>query len=93
MLMVSWIGRQQGPGFHERYFQLKKFSNKQREEWVKRNVPAYIAFGTVAVLLQMIPAAGILFLFTNTVGAALWAIEMEKKGVAPPKGDEGKKEL
>tara|TARA_R110002003_G_scaffold122_2_gene11035 strand:- start:749 stop:922 length:174 start_codon:yes stop_codon:yes gene_type:complete len=30
-----------------------------------------------AVLLELVPIAGIFFAFTNTVGAALWAADME----------------
>lgn len=37
------------------------------------------SFGVPAVLLEMVPIAGILFSFTNTVGAALWAADMETR--------------
>jgi hypothetical protein len=36
------------------------------------------SFGVPAVLLELVPLAGIFFSFTNTVGAALWAADMEK---------------
>lgn len=36
------------------------------------------SFGVAATLLEMVPVASILFSFTNTVGAALWAADMEK---------------
>ena len=36
------------------------------------------SFGVAAVLLELVPVASILFAFTNTVGAALWAADMEK---------------
>lgn len=37
------------------------------------------SFGTVAMVLQLVPIVSILFSYTNTVGAALWAVDMEKK--------------
>lgn len=37
-------------------------------------------FGAVALGLQLIPFVGMVFGFTSTVGAALWASELEKKG-------------
>lgn len=37
------------------------------------------SFGVPAVLLELVPIAGIFFAFTNTVGAALWAADMEEK--------------
>ena len=40
------------------------------------------SFGVAAVLLELIPIASILFAFTNTVGAALWAADLEKGEVS-----------
>lgn len=71
-------GRKQGPTYHSRYFQLKKFSGGEKERFVEERKPAYLSFGTVAMLLQLVPAANIFFLYTTTVGAALWAADMEK---------------
>jgi len=40
----------------------------------------------------MVPIAGILFAFTNTCGAALWAADMERKqGTAPALREQAKK--
>ena len=44
----------------------------------------------------MVPVASILFAFTNTVGAALWAADIEKgnvtkEGTAPGLKEQGKK--
>lgn len=39
-------------------------------------------FGVAAVLLELIPVASIFFAFTNTVGAALWAADLEKGDVS-----------
>ncbi len=44
----------------------------------------YVRFGMSAVLLEMIPFAGLIFTFTNTVGAALWAADIEKKSSTAP---------
>lgn len=45
----------------------------------------YPSFGVVAVLLELVPVASILFAFTNTVGAALWASDMERSDTTAPK--------
>jgi len=56
------------------------------KEWVEKNKGAYIGFGTASQLFEMIPVASIFFTFTNHVGAALWAVDIEKgKKVAPEK--------
>ena len=54
------------------------------------------SFGVAAVLLELVPVASILFAFTNTVGAALWAADMEKgnvtaDGTAPQLREKAKK--
>jgi len=77
VLFVLIQGRTRGHSVHTRYFQLKKWSNREKQEWLKENTAPYTAFGTVATLLELIPFASILFSFTNTVGAALWAADIE----------------
>ena len=37
------------------------------------------SFGTVALILQLIPPFSMLFLMTTASGAALWAAELEQK--------------
>lgn len=54
------------------------------------------SFGIAAVLLELIPIASIFFAFTNTVGAALWAADIEKgnvtnEGTAPHLREQAKK--
>ncbi|RAL63314.1 hypothetical protein DID88_004390 [Monilinia fructigena] len=77
VIFVGLQGRQRGEGVHSRYFQLKGWSGAQKEAWLKEHSGAYTSFGTVATLLELVPIASILFSFTNTVGAALWAADIE----------------
>ncbi|KAL2183444.1 hypothetical protein L209DRAFT_759044 [Thermothelomyces heterothallicus CBS 203.75] len=72
-------GRSRGESVHDRYFQLKGWTSSKRSKWLKDHKGPYTAFGTVATLLEMIPVASIVFSFTNTVGAALWAADIEAK--------------
>jgi len=67
-----------GPAQHARYFQLKGFSDTERSDFVKKNQGGYVGFGLSCVLLNLIPVANIVFAFTHTVGAALWAAKLEK---------------
>ncbi|KFZ11384.1 hypothetical protein V502_07576 [Pseudogymnoascus sp. VKM F-4520 (FW-2644)] len=71
-------GKGRGTYAHTRYFQLKKMSASSQNEFVQKNAGPYTAFGIVASLLEMVPIASIFFSFTNTVGAALWASDIEK---------------
>lgn len=48
------------------------------------------------MLLELVPVAGIFFAFSNTVGAALWAADLEKgevdeKGTSPALREQAKK--
>ncbi|KAK2590897.1 hypothetical protein QQS21_011421 [Conoideocrella luteorostrata] len=70
--------RTRGTTVHGRYFQLKKWTTSQKQEWLQKHTGAYTAFGVVATLLEMIPVANIFFTYTNTVGAALWAADIEE---------------
>jgi len=80
VMFILLQGKRSGPSAHHRYFQLKGMNKQRQEEWVEKRRGAYTSFGTVATLLEMVPVAGILFAFTNTTGAALWASELEKGG-------------
>jgi len=81
-------GNRVGPTFHARYFQLKGFSDDQRAAYIQTNHGAYIAFGVSNVVLNLVPLVSIFFTFTTTVGAALWAAEVEK-GSSSPKATVG----
>lgn len=79
VMFVVLQGRKTGPTAHARYFQLKRMDKRQKEQFIERRKAAYTSFGVPAVLLELIPIAGIFFSFTNTVGAALWAADIEEK--------------
>lgn len=76
-LFIILQGRRSGPAAHARYFQLKGMSSGQREQFVQERQAAYASFGVPATLLEMVPVVGIFFAFTNQVGAALWAADLE----------------
>ncbi|KAJ3178999.1 hypothetical protein HDU87_003269 [Geranomyces variabilis] len=71
-------GRKMGQSFHARYFQLKGWTATQVHDFEEPRKGAYTAFGTVALALQLVPVVGIFFTATSTVGAALWASDLEK---------------
>jgi len=78
VLFIILQGRKFGPTAHARYFQLKQMKKSEREQYIEKHRAAYASFGVPAVLLELVPFAGIFFTFTNTVGAALWAADMEQ---------------
>ncbi|KAK6903901.1 hypothetical protein L486_03476 [Kwoniella mangroviensis CBS 10435] len=80
VFFLGFNGFKSGPGYHARYFQLKGYDKVKKSELIKKRRGAYTAFGTMAMVLNLIPGLSILFTFTNAVGAALWASDLEKKG-------------
>lgn len=73
--------RAQRSGFkkHRRYFHLKGYTNAQIYFiWVHKK-SFYFYFGVTTLLLESIPLLGYLFIFTNTVGAAFWAADLERQ--------------
>ncbi|KAL0947283.1 hypothetical protein HGRIS_013403 [Hohenbuehelia grisea] len=79
VLFLLYNGKKAGPNYHARYFQLKGLKGPSRDQYVHQRRGAYTAFGATAVALNMIPFAGLVFGFTSSVGAALWASALEKK--------------
>ncbi|PNP60071.1 hypothetical protein THARTR1_00095 [Trichoderma harzianum] len=79
---IPVTGKHRGKVVHSRYFQLKNWSESQRTQWLNNHTGAYASFGVVATLLEMIPVASIFFSYTNTVGAALWAADIEMQNNA-----------
>lgn len=71
-------GSRAGEVAHARYFQLKGWDAKKRRMWLDGLKAEYLSFGVVAFLLEMIPFVSLGFAFTNTVGAALWAVDLER---------------
>lgn len=65
------------------HYLLQKAVSKpaDREAVYQANKTQFRMFGAVVFALNMLPVANWLFLFTNTVGAALWAADMEKQGL------------
>eukprot|EP00011_Vannellida_sp_DIVA3-517-6-12_P009240 CAMPEP_0114616126 /NCGR_PEP_ID=MMETSP0168-20121206/6526_1 /TAXON_ID=95228 ORGANISM="Vannella sp., Strain DIVA3 517/6/12" /NCGR_SAMPLE_ID=MMETSP0168 /ASSEMBLY_ACC=CAM_ASM_000044 /LENGTH=391 /DNA_ID=CAMNT_0001827231 /DNA_START=125 /DNA_END=1297 /DNA_ORIENTATION=- len=66
----------------QRKYMLRKGLNfKEQTHYVFRLRPAdFLAFGTVCMLLDLIPLIDILLVYTNIVASALWAVDMEKAG-------------
>ncbi|EEY54654.1 uncharacterized protein PITG_19964 [Phytophthora infestans T30-4] len=64
---------------HLYYFEMKAFDFDQQKEIIAERKLQYSAFGMQAMLLEMIPIAGAIFMFTNAAGAALFAASIEKE--------------
>ncbi|KAE9402234.1 hypothetical protein BT96DRAFT_964833 [Gymnopus androsaceus JB14] len=79
IIFLFYNGLKAGPRYHARYFQLKGMNAQEREAFVEERRGAYTAFGAAALALNLVPVVGLVFNLTSTVGAALWASDLEKK--------------
>eukprot|EP01114_Cavostelium_apophysatum_P011654 TRINITY_DN26015_c0_g1_i1.p1 TRINITY_DN26015_c0_g1~~TRINITY_DN26015_c0_g1_i1.p1 ORF type:complete len:260 (-),score=16.28 TRINITY_DN26015_c0_g1_i1:235-1014(-) len=67
-----------GWDLHEHYFEAKGMDFRQQYRYMRLNSKAYIRFGAMCAFLEIIPVVNFIFIFTNAIGAALWAIDIEK---------------
>jgi uncharacterized protein involved in cysteine biosynthesis len=77
-IFLILTGYRAGPFHHWRYFKLRGFSKKERQEYVRNRQLKYTWFGVVTLSLQLIPVLSMFFLLTSAAGSALWAAKMEK---------------
>ncbi len=78
-MFLILTGYRHGPFQHWRYFKLLGFDKKERKAFIKKRQLRYTWFGTVALILQLVPVLSMFFLLTTATGSALWVAKMEEK--------------
>ena len=77
-MFVILTGYRAGPLQHWRYFKLLDFTKKERNQFIRKRRLRYTWFGTVALLLQLVPVLSMIFLLTTAAGSALWVATLER---------------
>jgi len=88
---VAWIalnGVVRGWEAHQRYFDLRGWGYARQKTFVRSRMSEYASFGMLALALELIPGLGFVFIFTNVVGAALFASDLELVISTRPVGQE-----
>lgn len=82
-LFLLATGYRAGPLLSWRYFALKGFTRKERNEFLKTKQRRweYMWFGAFYMLLQLIPVLSMFFLLTSATGSALWSVRIERENV------------
>ncbi|KAK5625467.1 hypothetical protein RRF57_001183 [Xylaria bambusicola] len=70
-------GARLGTFAHYRWFELRGLNKKERKLALRSRSWDYTWFGTVAMILGLIPVLSFFFLLTSTAGSALWAARLE----------------
>ena len=78
-IFLVLTGYRAGPLHHWRYFKLRDFTKKEKKAFIKQRQLKYTWFGTIALLLQLIPVLSMLFLLTTAAGSALWVVKLEER--------------
>ncbi|KAK2737091.1 hypothetical protein FQN55_001303 [Onygenales sp. PD_40] len=78
-MFLVLTGYRAGPLQHWRYFEFRGFSKKERKKFIANRRLRYTWFGTVALILQLVPILSMFFLLTTAAGSALWAADLEKR--------------
>ena len=77
LLVVLLLAPSKGIQSHVRYFALLGYDTKKIKVVYNANNGAYLGFGIAANLLESIPILSLFFMFTNTIGAAIWVSTIE----------------
>lgn len=62
-----------------RYFELKGYDKPRIDRFRNKHLVQWYFFGIMAATLESFPIVGFAFAFSNTVGGALWAINVERR--------------
>ncbi|CAK7270388.1 hypothetical protein SEPCBS119000_004063 [Sporothrix epigloea] len=62
-----------------RWYKLRNLTRRERDAEIRRRGWDYLWFGTVAMLLELVPVLSFFFLLTSAAGSALWATDMERE--------------
>ncbi|KAG5949604.1 hypothetical protein E4U53_005830 [Claviceps sorghi] len=74
---IMITGTRLGKLAHHRWFQLRGLSRAESKQEIKLLTWDYVWFGTVAMILELIPILSFFFLLTTTAGSAIWAARIE----------------
>jgi hypothetical protein len=93
-LFLLLTGYRAGPLLSWRYFALKGFTKKERNAFIgqKKRRFEYMWFGTVYMVLQLVPVLSMLFLLTSAAGSALWSVRVEREAGDRERMERGEEE-
>ncbi|KAL2268022.1 hypothetical protein VTJ83DRAFT_2868 [Remersonia thermophila] len=78
-IFIMITGSRLGKLSHHRWFKLRGLNKKEIKNELRLRRWEYLWFGTVAMILELIPVLSLFFLLTTTAGAAMWVAKMEER--------------
>jgi uncharacterized protein involved in cysteine biosynthesis len=80
-------GARLGTFAHYRWFELRGLNKKERKLAIRSMKWDYTWFGTMAMILELVPILSFFFLLTSTAGSAMWAAKLEKQMRIPSEAE------
>ncbi|PNP48163.1 hypothetical protein TGAMA5MH_00820 [Trichoderma gamsii] len=77
-VFIIITGTRLGKLSHHRWFQLRGLTKAAQKDEIKRLEWDCVFFGTMAMILELIPVLSFFFLLTTAAGSAMWAADIEK---------------
>jgi hypothetical protein len=82
-------GTRLGKLAHYRWYRLRGLNKKEEKAEIRSRTWEYVWFGTVAMVLELVPVLSLFFLLTSTAGSALWVANMERAKRNGVQADDG----
>ena len=76
---IMITGARLGKLSHHRWFKLRGLNKKEIKRELSLRSWEYLWFGTVAMILELIPILNFFFLLSTTAGAGLWVARLEER--------------
>ncbi|GAB1316958.1 Outer spore wall protein RRT8 [Madurella fahalii] len=76
---IMITGSRLGKLSHHRWYKLRGLDKKDMKRELRARRWEYLWFGTVAMILELVPILSFFFLLTSAAGSALWVAKMEER--------------
>jgi uncharacterized protein involved in cysteine biosynthesis len=81
-MFIIITGTRLGKLSHYRWYKLRGLTKDEAKQEIKARTWEYIWFGTVAMILELIPVLSFFFLLTTAAGSALLVVRLEDEAEA-----------
>lgn len=86
-LYIIITGTRLGKLSFHRWYKLRGLNRHERKQEADKYAWDFVWFGTIAMVLELVPLLAFFFLLTTTTGCALWVSKLEKKARGWTSGD------
>jgi hypothetical protein len=88
-MFIIITGTRLGKLCHHRWFKLRGLTREETKLEIKARTWEYMWFGTVAMILELIPVLSFFFLLTTAAGSALFVVRLEEEESQERQAEEG----